>query len=621
MLNLRNEFIMAPVKLGYSDKSGEVNEKHLQFYEERCRHIGAITPEPLYMDPRLRELPSQLGIDSDKKNKGLIKLNAIIHLQGAKSIAHLNHPGRMANPKIPGNIFWSATAEACENGGAQPTEMNEAQMQEVIDLFVNSAKRAVKVGFDIIEIQFGHGYLMSQFLSPAVNNRTDEYGGSFENRKKYPLMLAKAVREAIGVPLIARISGDEMIPQGLHPEETFSFAKELEDMGYQAIHMSAGSACSTPPWFFQHMFIPKGKTWELAGKLQKQLNIPVIFVGKINKTEDVKLIKEKYHAKYLAVGRAMVADPNFVGKITGKINRLIRPCLACAEGCLGGVKAGKGLGCVVNPLVNTPLKKVIPENEIKRYAVVGGGLAGMQAAITLRDRGYDVDLYEKDKLGGQFNLAFLPPHKESLQEIIQYYINDLKNHQAHQVNIINKEADAEIIKEGKYQGVIMASGAVPTVPPIKGLKEYYWTEFLEDNQLPKNSKVLVIGGGLIGMEVASKLVDANNEVVIVEMLEEIARGMEMIEKAVTLKKLKAKNTLILTKHQVIEINGKKAIIKSSEGIQSIDHIDKIVVATGMKPYKAFEKTAHTPVYTIGDAQQVGKAQDAIYQAYKLAAEI
>lgn len=177
MKNLRNKFIMAPVKLGYCEKNGFVNQKHLNFYDLRSKYIGAVILEPLYMDAGLREIPTQLGIDKNDKMDGLKKLTNLFYANGAKSIAHLNHPGRMANPKIPGNYWWSSTDKACENGGAVPQKMNREMMNKVIDLFIESAQRAVASGFDMIEIQFGHGYLPAQFLSPAVNDRDDEYGG------------------------------------------------------------------------------------------------------------------------------------------------------------------------------------------------------------------------------------------------------------------------------------------------------------------------------------------------------------------------------------------------------------------------------------------------------------
>ncbi len=618
MFELRNRFIMPPIKVGYSEGDGFINQRHIGFYNLRSKYIGAVTLEPLYMDSGLRELPTQIGIDKDDKIDGLKNLTNLIHSNGAKVIAHLNHPGRMANPRLPENYFISSTDKACENGGETPLKINREIMNKVIKIYTDTAKRSVECGFDIIEIQFGHGYLLAQFISPAVNDRTDEYGGSFNNRVKFPLEVLQAIRNSVDVPLIARISGDEMIPSGFHIEEMIKFSLLLEQSGIDAIHVSAGSVCSTPPWFFQHMFIPKGKTWGFAGKIKNKVNVPVIFVGRINSIKDVEYIKEKYAADFLAVGRAMIADSNFIGKYLNKVEGIIRPCLACAEGCLGGVRNGKGLSCVVNPLVNTDYPEIRKSDSIKKFAVVGGGLAGMEAAITLKERGHQVELFEKNKLGGQFNLACLPPNKESLKDLIDYLISEID---LHKIKLIHKEAMKTDIENGNYDAVIMATGARPDIPPIKGLKEFYWTDFLNDNELPHGQKVLVIGGGLIGLEVASKLVDGDNFVTIVEIMDEIGRGMEMIEKALTLKKLKSKNVEIFINHKVVKVKGSQVFLEGKEKNIVVEGITKIVIATGMKSYIPFGETGKTPYYFIGDAKEVGKAQDAIHSAYKLAVTI
>lgn len=618
-MKLRNKFIQAPLKLGYSDGTGIVTPKHINFYTVRARHIGAIALEPLYLDKSLRELPTQLGIDSDEKIEGLARLNQRIHEAGAKVIAHLNHPGRMANPKIPGNAFYSSVEASCENGGATPKMLNKAGMGEVKSLFLQAVQRAQKADFDIIELQFGHGYLVAQFISEAVNTRTDEYGGSFENRVKFPLEILDAVQAVTALPIIVRISGDEMVPDGIHLPEMIRFSKLLKEKGVEAIHVSAGTVCSTPPWFFQHMFVPKGKTWQLASELKKAVGIPVIFVGRINSAEDIKLLQNEYEADYIAVGRAQVADPDFVGKYQGLVAGNIKPCLACSEGCLGGVKSGKGLGCVVNPLVGKDDEQLQKTTLPKFYGIVGGGLAGMQAAVSLHEKGHKVELYEKEQLGGQFNLAYLPPKKESLQEILDYFKKEINERN---ISVFYKEAEPEELIEKQYDGVILATGAIPAVPPIKGLQKFYWTEFLQDSNLPQDTKVLVIGGGLIGLEVASKLVEKNNRVVIVEMLDEVARGMEMIEKKMTLAKLKKAGVEIYTNHKVVEIDDTTVTLEG-EISKQIQGIEKVVVATGMESYNPLEAKlkGKLPVYTIGDARQTGKAQQAIREGFEIANQL
>ncbi len=614
MLDLRNNYIMAPLKLGYTKGDGFVTDKHIEFYEPRSKHIGAVIPEPLYIHKGLRELPTQLGIDSDDKIEGLKKLTATIHAHGAKTIAHLNHPGRMANPKIPGNFWVSATDKACENGGAAPKRMTKEDIKEAIEIWKNAAVRAEKAGFDYVELQFGHGYLVAQFLSPAVNDRDDEYGGSLENRMRFAFEVLDAVKSAVSIPVIARISSDEIVPDGFHVEEAKIFAKELEKRGVAAIHAVAGTACNTPPWFFQHMFVPKGKIWELAAQIKNAVDIPVIFVGRIHNEKDINELKEKYGAEYFALGRALVADEDVVGKLLGEINETIRPCLACSEGCLGGVKSGKGLQCVVNPTVGTGLKKT--EKSYKgKVAVVGGGLAGMEAALRLTERGADVEIFEKDKLGGQFNLAYLPPHKQSLKELVDYYTTQISNKG---IKVVEKEVTPEELISGEYDKVIVATGSKPSVPPIKGLKEYYWTEFLNDDQMPEGKKVVIVGGGLIGVEVAAKLLQKNNKVVIVEMLPDIANGMEMIERVMTLKMLKEKGVEIHTSSLVKEIDGDKVFVKGEDGDFVIDNVDHIVMATGMRPENSIYENIKDKVdaVLIGDAKKVGKAQSAIADAFE-----
>ncbi len=615
MLNLRNPFIMAPIKLGYCFGDGIVTHKHVDFYQERAGYMGAITLEPLYMDAGLREIPTQLGIDDDDKIEGLQRLVDHIHEEGAAVIAHLNHPGRMANPKIPGNYHISSSEQPCENGGAVPRRMEKKDFEQVTELFVQSAVRAEKTGFDIIELQFGHGYLMAQFLSPKVNDRTDEYGGSPENRMRFPLEVLDAVKSAVSLPIIVRISGDDMIPDGIHLPEMIEFSKKLKEKGVEAVHVSAGTVCSTPPWFFQHMFVPKGKTWEFAKTIQEKAGVPAIFVGRINSAEDIETLKRDFGATLFAIGRGLVADPLFVGKYLGEVDGEIRPCLACAEGCLGGVRAGKGLHCVVNPLAGESYPELIRTPVKKKYAVVGGGLAGMEAALTLHERGHEVVIYEKNKLGGQFNLAYLPPKKESLKKIIDFYVRQL---QEEKIEVLQEEATAKKILSAGYDGVVLATGAVPAIPPIKGLKEYFWTEFLHDEHLPENKHVLIVGGGLIGMEVASKLVEKNNRVVVVEMLEEIARGMEMIEKTLTLKKLKEKGVVIYTNTRVAEIHGRKVILEGAVN-KTLEDIDRIVLSTGMKSYNPLYEKIRDKVnaWVIGDAKEVGKADDAIRDGYTL----
>ena len=615
MLALKNNFIMAPVKTGYGNKEGFITEKHLLFYEKRAEFIGAITPEPLYIDKRLRELPTQIGVDADDKIEGLKKLTNLIHVFDAKVIAHINHPGRMANPKIPDNYFVSSTDKPCENGGAKPSKLDKAGIEKAIKLFADASARAEKAGFDIIELQFGHGYLVAQFLSPKVNDRTDEYGGTFENRIRFSLEVLEAVKSATKLPIIVRISGDEMIPDGIKLPEMIKFSEILKNKGVSAIHVSAGTVCNTPPWYFQHMFVPKGKTWEFAKKIKEEVNIPTIFVGQINTTEDIENLQNNHKADYIALGRALVADPEIIGKFEGKTDGNIRPCMACAEGCLGGVKSGKGLQCLVNPRVGKEGEILEKAMISKNIAVVGGGLAGMEAALRLHKKGHYVTLFEKDTLGGQFNLAPLTPNKKSLKNLVPYYKKEIEDNK---IEVIYKDIQTADLNE-KYDNVVIATGSKPAEIQIEGLDKFYWAEILLKENLPKNKKVLIIGGGLIGVDIATALIPLNNQVIIVKRTTDFGEDMEMISKLLSLKMMKEKNTIFSDHTHIKKIDG-RTIYAEKDGKEIIfSDIDIIVVSTGMKSYNPIDTKLknNIPVYTIGDAQKTGKAQDAIAAGYEI----
>ena len=614
MLPLKNQFIFAPIKTGYSDGSGAVNERHLAFYKRRSQYLGAVIPEPFYLDKGLRELPTQMGIDNDNKIEGLKKLVDTIHRSGTKAIAHLNHPGRMANPNIPGNYFLSSTDRPCENEGATPERMDREDMKKVVDQFVEGAVRAEKAGFDIVEMQFGHGYLLAQFISPFVNDRTDEFGASFENRIRFPLGILQDVIDSVNLPIIVRISGDEMISDGIKLPEMIELSKILEKKGVRAIHVSAGTICSSPHWFFQHMFVPEGKTWEMAKEIKKEINIPVIFVGRVNSLEDIEKLKKEYSAEYIAIGRALVADPDFVGKYLTAVKGPIRPCLACVEGCLGGVKSGEGLQCLVNPEVGRETGTLKPAKEPKKYAVIGGGLAGMQAAITLRKRGHEVDLYEKNTLGGQFNFVPLTPNKKSMSKLIPYFIDELKYNK---VNIVFKEATkSDLIS--KYGGVILATGSKPAVPSFPGLDKFYWADILLEENLPENKKVLIIGGGLIGVDIATALIPRNNKVIIVKRTTDFGEDMETIAKTLSIKMMREKETVFSDYTHIKKIEGSTVYAERSGRNIRFDNIDVIVISTSMTSYNPLgrELVGKMPVYVIGDAKIVGNAQDAVRDGYE-----
>lgn len=612
-VQLRNSFFMSAVKTGYGDNEGNITDRHLAFWDKRSKHVSAVIFEPFYIDKRVRELPTQIGIDNDDKISGHKKLVDVVHKNGAKAVAHINHPGRMANPKLPGNIYLSASDVTCANSGQMPSPLSPDEIKTVQQQYIDAAVRVEKAGYDLIELQFGLGYLITQFLSPLTNKRKDEYGGSFENRLRFGLEILRGIKSKVNLPVIVRMSGDEKVDGGLTIHDSIQIANILEKENADALHVTSGNVCESVEWYYQHHFIPKGATWELAKTIKENTSLPVIGVGQVTEPEDIETIFNEDAADFIAIGRALIADPDFVGKYLKLVEGRIRPCSSCLTGCLGRIKIGKGLQCEINPEVGKELEPLEPSDEQKNYAVVGGGMAGMQAAITLRQRGHKVTLFEKNELGGQFNLAPLPSKKSSLQKQIDYLKHEVKD-----IPVIKKEVQSEDLI-GKYDGVILATGSKPFIPPADGLDEYSWAEILYEENIPRNKNVLVIGGGLIGIEVANTLIDYGNKIYIIEMLDEIARDMEPVSRKLNLKKLQEHNVSIYTNNKVQRIAGSSVFLKSKNVFNSlrIDNVDIFVVAAGMQPNNKLlnELENQIPVYPVGDAGEVGDVVSAIQSAY------
>ena len=604
---------MSAVKTGYGDSEGNISERHLAFWDKRSKYVAAVIFEPFFIDKKVRELPTQIGIDNNDKIEGHKRLVETVHKNGANAVAHLNHPGRMANPKLLGNIYVSASDIQCQNGGQKPKALSIDEIKNVQQQYINAAIRAEKAGYDLIELQFGLGYLIAQFLSPLTNKRNDEYGGSFENRLRFGIEILRGIKSNVKLPVIVRISGDEKFTGGLTIEDSIQIVKILENENAEAIHVTSGNVCESAAWYYQHNFIPKGVTWQLAKRIKGNTSLPVIGVGQVTEPTDIAAIFNDQKADFIAIGRALIADPDFVGKYLQLVDGRIRPCSSCLTGCLGRIKAGKGLQCEINPEVGRELEPLVHADEIKNYAVVGGGMAGMEAAITLCQRGHNVTLFEKEELGGQFNFAPLPSQKGSLKKQIDYL-----KYETEGIPLIRKEAKPDDLIE-RYDGVVMATGSVPVVPRISGLKEYYWAEILNEVNIPRGKKVVIIGGGLVGVEIANTLVDNGNSVTIIEMLDDIARDMEMVTRKLNLMKLKKHNVSIFTNSKVNNIeNGSVYFFNASiQEEMIIENVDVYVIATGTQPdNKLYEEIKERiPSYKIGDAEKAGDVVSAIQSAY------
>jgi 2,4-dienoyl-CoA reductase-like NADH-dependent reductase (Old Yellow Enzyme family)/thioredoxin reductase len=622
-LSLINRLVMAPVKTGYGNAAGDVTQRHLDFYERRAQGgVGLIITEPMYVHPSGRELPTQIGIHEDRLVDSLRRLTEVIHWHGAKVAAHLNHAGRMANPKAATPPLLSASAVPCPAVGVIPEAIPREGIFTVIEWFRDAARRAKAAEFDAVELQFGHGYLVAQFLSPLVNRREDEYGGDLAGRFHFASAVLLGVREAVGpdFPVICRISGEEYVPGGLTLEDSREIALRLQALSADALHVGGGTACESPAWFLQHMALPPGEFLRAAATIKQAVSIPVIAVGRLGDPSLINAALAEGKADLVALGRPLVADPFFPAKMLGGGYEAIRYCAACLDGCLGRVKAGEGLRCALNPTVGRegepgPRRA----SRWRRVFVVGGGPGGMEAALAAAARGHHVELFEaRESLGGQAALAAVPPHKEGYRAITASLAAALRRAKI-PVHTGTRVGVDDLVKRFP-DAVIVATGAGPAVPAVPGLVE---VGFVTGHQILRGEvqagpRVLVIGGGMVGVEVAEFLAVGGREVTVVKRRPEIAPDMEPIARALLLKRLQALPVKILTGTTVKRISSEGILVEKGGEEIPLAPVDTVVVAAGTQPVDDLSqglRDLEIEVRVIGDAQRPRRIFDAVHEGY------
>lgn len=622
---LPNRLIMAPVKTGYGTPEGNVTSRHEAHYRRRADGgVAAIIVEPLYIDNIGKEHPRQLGISSSSHLDGLKSLVTAIHEGGSLAIAHLNHGGRAANPKASGATPEAPSPVKCQPTGITPDPMSEERIEQVIVAFAGAAGRAVETGFDLIELQFGLGYLVAQFLSPATNLRQDGYGGDKNSRRRFAGEVLQAVRSEVGIatPIMTRISASEQVTSGLEIDDTLEFAAFLAKKGVDALHVASGSICDSPAWYFQHMRLPLGKNLEWAGLIKKELRIPVIVAGRLGNPVDIRQALDAEIVDGIALGRPLIADPDLPTKMKESHDEDILQCGACLQGCLGKVRSGEGLGCIVNPEVGHESVKLSLADIQKTVIIVGGGPGGIQAALTASQRGHKVTLFDKGELGGQFNLSFLPPGKEMMLRPLNSLVYRIKSSE---INLrLQHEATAEEVIAIHPDVAVVATGSKAILPSITGLDNPLTGEDILTGRRQVGKRVLIIGGGSVGLETAEFLARDDHLVTIVELLEDVARDMLPITRKLTLKALGDSGVKILTETEVTRFEGNRAFVSTEGSEQLLGEFDSVVVALGATSVNTLEphlRQAGIEVRTIGDAAKPRQIYDAVKDGYDAAMEI
>lgn len=689
-VEIKNRVVMMPMGVDQCDPDGRMTDRAIEYYRERAKGgVGLIIVE--YTRINESDGVSSVGQPSladDSYIPGMRKLVDAIHAEGAKVFIQIQHPGRQSIPLFPtiwpalekfGRIpgFWDTYSKAVQKataGGFQgldgktmkrmqipmkpllapsrlpddPTislwyvkhrAMTKKDIKRVEQQFVDAAVRVKKAGADGVEIHATHGYLLQQFLSPFTNRRTDEYGGSFENRARIVKEIIEGIRTACGVdfPLSIRLTIDECEDKVGHPErgyhmdEGVRFAKYFADCGVDDINVSCASTDALSV-VTESMRYPLGWRKVMSKAVKEVVDIPVIAAGLIRTPEQAEAQLEEGDQDFIGLARSLLADPNWVKKAQERRSKEISRCICCNR-CMECNDENMMVNNVVECSLNPRLcyEGTIPE-EPKRdgsrrpVIVVGAGPSGLLAARELAKRDFDVTVYEKGSgLGGEIDLASRPPHKERILWTTEDYLAQAKA--AGAKIVFNKQIAAEDILELNPYAVFVATGGYAVHPRIPGADADYVctvTPVLLGETAPENQDVAVIGSGMTGLETAEKLMENGNRVTIVEMAKTICPGANAVATQEILPLLSRYGAVFLPGHKLEKIENHEIVLSDKKGTEKRIHADYVVLSLGVRSENTLYnelKGKLDHLYVIGDAKKAGRIVNATHAAFQAARDL
>jgi NAD(H)-dependent 7beta-hydroxy-3-oxo-delta4-cholenoic acid oxidoreductase len=652
-VEIRNRIAMAPMETGSGCDDGTIPDKLVHYYEARAKGgVGLIILEVAMVDRRHVMYPNGAGLWDDKNIASFKRLSDAVHTHGAKLFPQIAHPGPDAlsfllenQPMAPSVIVSSSTRQVSR-------EMTLEDIRGVTEQFGEAARRAREAGCDGMELHAAHSILMvGSFLSPLRNRRTDAYGGSLEGRLRFCIEVIRQIKARAGkdFPIALRISGDDMMPGGRTIEETQCIAPILAEAGVDAFHISSGVVPLVNWRVVPPTGTPLGLNRHLSAAVKQVVKVPVLVVGRINDPVVAEDILEKDQADMVVMGRALLADPDLPNKAReGRLDD-ITPCVGCSLGCFTRLLSLQPLTCINNPAVLREREMaLIKAAKAKKVLVAGGGPAGLEAARVAALRGHDVTLFEKEaRLGGQYNLAAVPPLKQELSKTIRYL--SMQVQKAGVKVELNAEVTPDLVAKYSPDVVVVATGGAPLIPDIPGVhgqKVVTAHDVLAGRVIIPGGNVLVIGGGMVGLEVADYLADLGDNpwigctnVTVLEMMDAVGADMSGESRAVLLPRLRSKGVKMITSTKVKEIlpDGVKAVntvkevrpdfstaYKEGDKETVISGIDTLILAAGARsvdPLSEKLKGQVGEVYVIGDARQARKALEAIAEGAEVGRKI
>lgn len=597
-MTIKNRIVMTPMGTNYGEQNGEMSFLHMDYYEQRAKGgVGLIIVENASVDsPQGSNGTTQLRIDHDNYIPRLFKLCETVHSHGACIAVQINHAGASALSSRINMQPVSASNLPSKKGGEIPRPLQKEEITAIVKKYGEAAKRAQVAGFDAVEIHAGHSYLISQFLSPTTNNRTDEFGGSKENRARFAKMVMDEVRSQVGpmFPIMIRISADELVEGGNTLEDTLElleyFAEEAD-----IIDVSAGLTGSIQ-YQIDANYLKDGWRSFMAKAVKEKFNKPVITTGNIRNPKIAEEILEDGDADLIGMGRGLIAEPEWVNKVESGREDELRKCISCNIGCAGHrIGINRPIRCTINPAIN--IGEGYKKEKIKNscnVVVIGGGTAGLEAACTAAEVGCTTFLIEKkDVLGGLAHEISKIPDKNRLADFPNYLIN-----RASKLNNLfvfkNREADIKFIDSLNPNIIVNATGSNPLLPPIKGLKEAMEKEnskvasikeMIENiPNYPENmtgKKVVVIGGGAVGLDVVEFFAPRNAKISIVEMQPVIGKDLDPVTKVQTSTLIEKHDVLELTNTALLEVKDNSFIVRR-DGKEEELEFDYGFVCLGMR---------------------------------------
>ena len=625
-LELKNRIVMPAMGCSLAESSGEAGARMIKYYADRARGgAGLIITEITRVDDETGVgTPNQLSVTNTHVISQLHRLVEAVHAYDTKLFVQLHHPGNQTPSRlIGGKQPVSASDVTCKVIGEQPRALETEEVEAMVKKFVTGAVIAQKAGVDGVEIHAAHGYLVSQFLSPLTNKRTDKYGGSFEGRLRFITEIIMGIRAYCGpkFPISVRMNGNDYLPGGLEDEDGIRIAQYLEKLGVNCINVSCGMYDSGST-IIEPSYYAEGWKKHLGANIRKAVSIPVIAVDAIKHPSVAEQMLEEGNCDFVGIARGFLADADWGLKAKCGNEKVLRKCLGCME-CFRILNDGLPLGCTVNPVLGREFEwgdeKLVKNGGGKTVAVVGGGPAGMEAALTLAKRGFKVVLFEKSgKLGGTVNLAAIPPNKGLLNELV-----DTMAAQIEEAGVevhLNTPGTLEVINAAGAEAVFLATGGKPVCPNLPGIERAVTAEdVLAGKAEVKGENVVVVGGGVTGLETAETLAK-DHKVTVVEMLDKVGGNLyPSIVLHLAQEIMKAGGTIAKGK-ALVEVLEDKVCVKDTktEELAALP-ADTVVLAMGVRPerpeFAELSKAFGDNLILVGDADRTGQIYDALHTAH------